>query len=131
MAGSISPLSVISPSVGSLDGGYSNISTGSHEDLATAAQQFEALMMQQMLQSSHDPDESWFGTGDSDDDDQANMQAMEIAQQQFASALAAQGGLGLAKMVVSHFADKTDQKGEPAAETANNTSQKKGTHATY
>jgi Rod binding domain-containing protein len=131
MAGSISPLSVISPSGGSLDGGYSNIAAGSHEDLATAAQQFEALMMQQMLQSSHDPDESWFGTGEGDEDDQANMQAMEIAQQQFASALAAQGGLGLAKMVVSHFADNSDQKDDPAVETSNNTSQKGGTHATY
>ena len=131
MAGAISPLSVISPSVGSLDGGYSNIAAGSHEDLATAAQQFEALMMQQMLQSSHDPDKSWFGTGDDDDDDQANMQAMEIAQQQFASALAAQGGLGLAKMVVSHFANTSDQTDDLAVEQPSNTSQKEGTHATY
>ena|ERR1700722_11683104 len=93
----------ISSSAGSLDGGYSNISTSKHVDLATAAQQFEALMMQKMLESSHDPDQGWFGTGDGDED-QANNQAMEIAQQQFASALAAQGGLGLAKLVVSHLA---------------------------
>jgi Rod binding domain-containing protein len=116
MAGTIPPLSVMSPSVGSLDGGYSNISAGGHRDLATAAQQFEALMMQQMLQSSHDPDESWFGTGD-DDQDQANTQAMDLAQQQFASALAAQGGLGLAKMVVSHFAQTPAQEEEPTAGT--------------
>jgi Rod binding domain-containing protein len=115
MDGTIPPLSVLTPQVGSLDGGYSNISAGGHEDLATAAQQFEALMLQQMLESSHDPDKSWFGTGD-DDDDQANMQAMEIAQQQFASALAANGGLGLAKMVVSHFAENPVQSDEPAAE---------------
>jgi Rod binding domain-containing protein len=44
------------------------------------------------------------------------MQAMEIAQQQFASALAANGGLGLAKMVVSHFAENPVQSDEPAAE---------------
>lgn len=112
MDGTISPLSLISPSVGNLDGGYANIAAGSHEDLATAAQQFEALMMQQMLQSSRDPDESWFGTGE--DDDQANNQAMEIAQQQFASALAASGGLGLAKMVVSHFAENPAEPEEPA-----------------
>jgi Rod binding domain-containing protein len=113
MDGTIAPLGLISPAASSLDGGFSNISAGSHEDLATAAQQFEALMMQQMLQSSRDPDESWFGTGE--DDDQANNQAMEIAQQQFASALAASGGLGLAKMVVSHFAEHPAQEDEPAA----------------
>lgn len=97
-----SPLSLLPSAAGSLDGGYSNISTGKHEDLATAAQQFEALMMQQMLNSAHDPDQGWFSTGDADED-QANNQAMEIAQQQFASALAANGGLGLAKLVVSHL----------------------------
>jgi Rod binding domain-containing protein len=97
-----SPLSILPSSAGSLDGGYSNISTGKHEDLATAARQFEALMMQQMLDSAHDPDQGWFSTGDADED-KANNQAMEIAQQQFASALAANGGLGLAKLVVSHL----------------------------
>jgi len=102
MGGISSPLSLLPPASGSLNGGYSNISAGSHEDLATAAQQFEALMMQQMLEASHDPDHGWFSTGD-DDEDQANNQAMEIAQQQFASALAAQGGLGFAKLVVSNL----------------------------
>jgi Rod binding domain-containing protein len=102
-----SPLSILPSSAGSLDGGYSNISTGKHEDLATAARQFEALMMQQMLDSAHDPDQGWFSTGDADED-KANNQAMEIAQQQFASALAANGGLGLAKLVVSHLVKGSD-----------------------
>jgi Rod binding domain-containing protein len=115
MGGISSPLSLSPPTSGSLDGGFSNISAGKHVDLATAAQQFEALMMQKMLESSHDPDQGWFGTGDSDDD-QANNQAMEIAQQQFASALAAHGGLGLAKLVVSHL----------APENSNSTPEKEG-----
>ena len=102
MGGISSPLSLLPPGSGSLDGGYSNFAATRHEDLGQAAQQFEALMMQQMLNSAHDPDEGWFSTGDGDED-QANNQAMEIAQQQFASALAAQGGLGLAKLVVSHL----------------------------
>jgi len=114
MGSIIPPLSIASSSAGSLDGGYSNISAGGHKDLASAAQQFEALMMQQMLQAGRDPDESWFGTGAKDDDDQANNQAMDIAQQQFASALAAHGGLGLANMVVSHFKDNSAQGNEPA-----------------
>jgi Rod binding domain-containing protein len=124
MGGTISPLSVVPPTAGSLDGGYSNISAGKHEDLATAAQQFEALMMQKILDSAHDPDEGWFSMGD-DDEDQANNQAMEIAQQQFASALAAHGGLGLAKLVVSHITENPAQGNAPAA-TDSNTSNKEG-----
>jgi Rod binding domain-containing protein len=115
MGGTISPLNVMPPSVGSLDGGFSNPSNGKHVDLATAAQEFEALMIQKMLESSHDPDQGWFGTGNSDED-QANNQAMEIAQQQFASALAARGGLGLAKLVVSHLSvSNPAQETEPAS----------------
>jgi len=114
MGGISSPLSLLPPSAGSLDGGYSNISPGKHVDLATAAQQFEALMMQQMLESGHGADKGWLSTGDGDED-QANNQAMEIAQQQFASALAAKGGLGLAKLVVSHLMENPAQSSEPAA----------------
>jgi Rod binding domain-containing protein len=91
---------------GSLDGGYSNISSGKHEDLATAAQ----LMLEQMLQSAHGPDQGWFSTGDGEED-QANNQAMEIAQQQFASALAAHGGLGLARIIVSHLSSNPSTEG--------------------
>lgn len=71
-------------------------------DLASAAQQFEALMMHQMLQSARGNGGSWFGTGD-DGDDQASAQAMEIAQEQFAGALAAKGGLGLAKLITTRL----------------------------
>src|SRR5579872_5824427 len=102
MSAALSSITALPSSAGSLDGGFTNISAGKHEDLATAAQQFEALMLHQMLQSAHDPDGGWFSTGE-DNGDQANNQAMEIAQQQFASALAARGGLGLAKLVVSNL----------------------------
>jgi Rod binding domain-containing protein len=95
---------------GSLDGGYSNISRGKHEDLATAAQQFEGLMLEQMLQSAHGSDQGWFSAGDGEED-KANNQAMEIAQQQFASALAAHGGLGLAKIIVSHLSSNPSTEG--------------------
>jgi Rod binding domain-containing protein len=131
MDGAISPLNIMSSSAGSLDGGYSNISAGGHKDLASAAQQFEALMLHQMLQAGRDPDESWFGTGERDDDDQANNQAMDIAQQQFASALAAQGGLGLAKMVVSHFTDNSAQETSRQHGHGSNTSDKKGNNGIF
>ena len=112
MGSTISPLTILTPSGGSLDGGYSNISAGKHEDLATAAQQFESLMMSQMLEAAHGADEGWFSTGE-EGEDQANNQAMEIAQQQFASALASRGGLGLAKLIVSHLIENPAP--EPAA----------------
>jgi Rod binding domain-containing protein len=124
MGGTFSPLRAV-PSAGSLDGGYSNISAGKHEDLATAAQQFEALMMQQMLSAAHDPDTGWFSAGDGEVD-QANNQAMEIAQQQFASALAARGGLGLAKMVVSHLIQKPAEENPSATGNSNKTLNKEG-----
>jgi len=111
MGGISSPLSLLPPSSASLDGGYSNISPGKHTDLATAAQQFEALMMQQMLESAHGSDKGWFSS-EEEGEDQANNQAMEIAQQQFASALASQGGLGLAKLVVSHLVKNPAQDSE-------------------
>jgi Rod binding domain-containing protein len=63
-----------------------------------AATQFESLLLAQMLKSMHQADGSgWMGTGD----DQASSSAMELADEQFASALAASGGLGIAKMVVT------------------------------
>ncbi len=85
-------------------------------DLAGAAQQFEALMMHQMLQSARGTSGSWFGTGE-DDGDQASAQAMEIAQEQFAGALAAKGGLGLAKLITSRLMP-ADQTAAPAATDA-------------
>jgi Rod binding domain-containing protein len=71
------------------------------EQIASAAQQFEGLLIHQLLKSSaSDDSKGWLGTGE---EDQAGLQAMEIAQEQFAGALAARGGLGLAQMVMSQL----------------------------
>jgi Rod binding domain-containing protein len=71
------------------------------KDLAGAARQFEALLLTQMLrtarESSASDSEGWMGSGS----DSAANTAIEMAEEQFANALAAQGGLGLAKMVTS------------------------------
>jgi Rod binding domain-containing protein len=62
-----------------------------------AAQQFEALLIGQLLKSAREAGGSgWLGAGD---DDQAGEIGMEVAEQQFARMLAASGGLGLAKLV--------------------------------
>lgn len=66
--------------------------------VAAAAEQFEALLIGQMLQSMHESgDGGWTGT----DNDDAGAPAMELADEQLAQSIASHGGLGLARLVVS------------------------------
>ena len=63
-----------------------------------AAQQFEALLIAQLLRSAREAGASgWLGTGE----DQTAASALALAEEHFAQALAAQGGLGLAGLIVS------------------------------
>jgi len=62
-----------------------------------AARQFEALLMAQLLKSARAGSEGWLGAGE----DPTASSALELAEEQFAGALAAQGGLGLASLIVS------------------------------
>ncbi|HLJ17796.1 MAG TPA: hypothetical protein VKV15_25085 [Bryobacteraceae bacterium] len=73
------------------------------EKIKQAASQFEALMIGQMLQSVREG-----GSGDfmGTDDDESGSSLLEMAEQQFAQAMAAHGGLGLAKMVSDGLAAK-------------------------
>lgn len=61
-----------------------------------AAVQFESLMMGQLLKCMREAGQGgWMGTGD----DEAGSTMMEIAEEHLGQALAAQGGLGIAKLV--------------------------------
>ena len=60
-----------------------------------AAQQFEALLLGQILKSAHSDGGGWLGSGE----DQSGGCVSEFADEQFASMLAKQGGLGLATMI--------------------------------
>jgi Rod binding domain-containing protein len=62
---------------------------------ADAAQQFEALLIGQLLRASHSEDSGWFGSGG----DSTSGQATAIAEEFLARALASKGGLGIARMV--------------------------------
>ncbi len=85
------------------------------DKIADAAQQFEALLIGQLLKASHGPDGTgWMATGD----DQAGAQAVDLAEEQLAEALARQGGLGLASLVVKGLQQKTDAAGAPAKRAA-------------
>jgi Rod binding domain-containing protein len=65
--------------------------------VADAARQFEALLITQLLRAARGESEGWLGSGE----DQTASSAMELAEEQFAQALAARGGLGLANLIVS------------------------------
>jgi Rod binding domain-containing protein len=61
-----------------------------------AAQQFEALLLTQLLESAH-PSGGWLGGGD----DGASGTANGLAEQQLAVMMARQGGIGLANIVAA------------------------------
>jgi Rod binding domain-containing protein len=65
--------------------------------LATAARQFEALMIGQILKSANGP-EGWLNAGD---DDETASTAIEMAEEYLGQAIANGGGLGIAKLVVN------------------------------
>ena len=66
------------------------------ERIADAAHQFEALLIGQLLHSMRG-EGGWLGTGD----DATADCAADFAEQQFAAALSAGGGLGLASLIAS------------------------------
>ena len=59
-----------------------------------AAQQFEALLIGQIMRSSHASDGGWLGS-----DDSSSSCATDFAEEQLANTIAEQGGFGLAKMI--------------------------------
>lgn len=68
--------------------------TDSPQKIKDAAQQFEGLLLSQILETAHD-DGGWLGSGG----DSSGGAAMSFAEQQLAGAIAHQGGLGLATII--------------------------------
>jgi Rod binding domain-containing protein len=70
--------------------------------VSDAAAQFESLLIAQILKSMRGSGgDGWLGTGA----DQAGATMMEMAEEHLARVLAAQGGLGLASLVVEGLAE--------------------------
>ncbi|MDX2151318.1 MAG: hypothetical protein SFV54_11335 [Bryobacteraceae bacterium] len=69
-----------------------------------AADQFEALLIGQLIKSMREAGGGggWLGSGE----DQAGASMVEFAEQQFAQVLAARGGLGLGSLVVQGLESK-------------------------
>lgn len=64
-------------------------------DIRDAAEQFEALLIGEMLKATHQESSGWLG----DSEDGAGQQAIALAEEHLAKALASQGGLGLARTI--------------------------------
>jgi len=71
--------------------------------LKDAAGKFEAMLIAQMLKSARKTDSGgWSG-----ESDQSTSSIMDMAEQQLADMLGAQGGLGIVQMVVTQLGPKT------------------------
>ncbi len=70
-----------------------------------AAQQFEALLIGQMLRSVREASQD-------DDSDQAGATMFDLADQQFSQLLSKNGGMGLAHMIVKGLDKAAIAKGE-------------------
>jgi len=62
---------------------------------AGASQDFEALLVAQMLRSVREEGSGWLGTGD----DEASSAAFGLGEEQLARALTTGGGLGLSRVI--------------------------------
>lgn len=91
-------ISLASPSLDGAPAGTGGPKPRDEEDPAKArdaAQQFEALLLGQLLRSVRESGGGWLGSGG----DAAGDCATELAEQQFARLLSQQGGLGLAALI--------------------------------
>jgi Rod binding domain-containing protein len=69
-----------------------------------AAQQFESLMMSELLKTAREAgsDGGWLGTGD----DQAGQQALDLAEQQVSNVMAKSGGLGMRQFILNNLSKR-------------------------
>lgn len=75
--------------------------TDSPQKVHDAARQFEALLLSEMLKNARETS--------SEDEDQTTASIKEMSEQQLAGAMAAGGGLGLAKLVVQGIKTSQDR----------------------
>ena len=89
---SVAPIGLLAPDDKKLE----------NANLKDAAGKFESMLIAQMLKSARKTDSGGW-TGDSD---QASSSIMDMAEQQLADMLGAQGGLGLANVVMNQLGPK-------------------------
>jgi Rod binding domain-containing protein len=72
----------------------------------SAAKDFEALLIDQILRSSREEDSGWLGTGDDD----SSSTAFGLGEEELAKALASAGGFGLQKLITQGLASKDNRE---------------------
>ncbi len=72
---------------------------GNPKDAASAAKQFEAMLIAQMLRSTRE-------AAGEDSDDKTSSTMLDMADQQLAQLLSAKGGFGLSAMIAKSLAKK-------------------------
>lgn len=87
--------------------------TDSPQKIKDAAQQFEGLLLTQILQSAHE-DGGWLGTGD----DSSSGATMSFGEQQLANVIAQKGGLGLAGMISAGLQQRASAATNPPGPSA-------------
>jgi Rod binding domain-containing protein len=98
------PPDIMLPGAGQTTAPASNQQKG-----AAAARDFEALLIGQMLRSAREEDSGWLGTGD----DEAGSAAYSLGEDQLAKAMAAGGGLGLARVIAAGLAQQAAPDATP------------------
>jgi Rod binding domain-containing protein len=73
------------------------------EKISGVAKQFEALMIGQILKTARESSGGGWLSDEDSQDDQTGSLVMEMAEQSLSQALAARGGLGIAKMVTTNM----------------------------
>jgi Rod binding domain-containing protein len=70
-----------------------------------AAQQFESLLISELLKTSHQAGSGWLGT----DDEDSGQTGVQFGEEQFARMLASSGGLGLSKMIEQGLKNESEK----------------------
>lgn len=96
------PLLGTTPLVGLPSQGGDNKSP---EKIREAAQQFEALLIGEMMKSAVSEQGGWLGEGA----DQGSSSAMDFANEYFARALSSKGGLGLTNIITKGLQQAQDR----------------------
>lgn len=106
-------MSVVLSEITALTGSVPGLDKEKQKQLG-AAQDFESLLIGQMLRSLREEGSGWLGTGDDD----AGAVALGFGEEQLASALTKGGGLGLSKVIASGLAAKSAAAARSAEENA-------------
>jgi len=90
----IDPAQAARPSPGT------GLDPGPQPAIKKAGQQFEALLIGELLRMTHSGEESWLGSGE----DSSSSCAMGVAEESLAQAISSRGGFGLGNLVTESLA---------------------------